>query len=185
MLSLEDIKKWRKSLEITQKELSKAAGISQSMISKMEKKNANPSYNLVLKIVEFLEKYESSKEKTNKIQAKDLMSEKITSVSPDETVKKTIELMEKTGFSQIPIIENGNQIGSISTRTTPSLLLKEKNILSDKIKNHLEPSFPEVDINTSSDEILILLKNNMAVLVKKEGKIKGIISRHNLHKLVR
>jgi len=66
MLTLEDIKKWRKSLEITQKELSKAAGISQSMISKMEKKNANPSYNLVLKIVEFLEKYESPKEKTKK-----------------------------------------------------------------------------------------------------------------------
>ena len=36
------------------------------MISKMEKKNANPSYNLILKIVEFLEKYESPKEKTKK-----------------------------------------------------------------------------------------------------------------------
>jgi len=184
MLTLEEIKKWRKSLEITQKELSKATGIGQSMISKMEKKNANPSYNLVVRIVEYLEKFETSAKKI-KITAGKLMNDKVTSVSSDDSIAKVINLMEKTGFSQLPVIENNIQIGSISTRTTPSLLLKGKNILSDRIKNHMEPAFPEVDINIGSDEILILLKSNMAVLVKKEGKIKGIISRHNLHRLVK
>ena len=54
--SIEELRKMRKNLGISQKELARISGVSQSYIARLEKGSINPTYDKVRKIFEYLNK---------------------------------------------------------------------------------------------------------------------------------
>lgn len=59
---LSEVKIRRVNYKISQQELSKRAGVSQSLINKIEAGNSNPSYKLVKKIFMVLDNLEKERE---------------------------------------------------------------------------------------------------------------------------
>ena len=55
--SVQDLGKMRKNLGISQKEIAKMVGVSQSYIARMEKGDINPTYENVKKIYSYLYSY--------------------------------------------------------------------------------------------------------------------------------
>ena len=87
-LELEDIKKMRRNLGLTQKELSVKAKVSQSIIAKIESKKISPSYDIVKRIFESLTIEKEEKETVEKI-----MIKKIFYANSTDLIKKTVGVM--------------------------------------------------------------------------------------------
>ena len=58
---IQEIKKRRIALGISQKKLANTVGASQSLIAKIESNRVNPSYDIVKKIFEYLDRMEQPK----------------------------------------------------------------------------------------------------------------------------
>src|SRR3989338_4182252 len=119
---IEEIKKIRKSLDLTQTELAKRAGVSQSIIAKIESRRIDPTFSRAKMIFEALSYFE----KKHEIKAEEIMNKKIVSIKPDENIKDAISKMKKYGISQMPVIDEHKAIGLISESSLLDALIQEK-----------------------------------------------------------
>ena len=180
-----DIRKIRKSLDVTQSQLASKSGISQSTIAKIEKETISASYATVVKLFETLE--EMKVKGRQDITAKDVASKDIISVCSTDTVHDASELMKSTGFSQLPVIDDEKPVGSISERgifeyVRGGMTMEE---LSKKpIFKIMDESYPVVNENTPIKTVTTLMSNSYAVLVAKKGKIVGLITSADMLKLI-
>lgn len=172
----------RKSLNISQKELGEELGIPQSTISRIENGTMDPPYSKFKMIYEFLES-ESRKKKQAEMTAKDIMTTKIISIRPKSTIKEAIELMYQNGISQLPIMQNGQNLGSITSKKIQKEITDKPEIIKADIALIKELPFPEVNVNWDAKAISSLLVSYAAVLVKKNDKYIGIITDSDFLKL--
>ena len=179
-----EIKKRRKGVGLTQKEIAAMAGVSQSLIAKIESGKVRPTYENVKKIVDALD----SLEREERLVAKDIMSKKVTSIKKSDKVEKAVDIMRRLGYSQLPVLERGHPIGTISEKTIVDLLSNGKdisNILNKTIRDVMEDALPTVNENESMETVSALLRTNQAALVTKGGKAIGIIAKADLFKIVK
>jgi predicted transcriptional regulator len=174
---ISEIKKERTSLGIKQKQLAKLAGVSQSLIAKLESGKIDPSYSKVRRIFEVLRNVKQSEQKT----AKEIMTKTIIAASPSENLKEIVIRMKAANISQAPVIANNMQVGSLSDQTIVNAINKY-GIRYDslKVRDVMDPGLPIVEEGSPIESIKSLLKFSPAILVSKNGKIVGIISRSNL-----
>ena len=170
---LEEIKKIRKKLGMTQTELANRAGVSQSLIAKIESGRIDPTYTKTKKIFAAL----SELEKKGEIKAEQLMTNKIISISPSTSIKEAITKMKKHQISQMPVIDEHKLVGLVSESTILDALLKSK---SAKVKEVMQESPPIVSKTTSIQVISNLLKHYPVVVVSEEGKLVGLITKSDL-----
>ena len=181
--SLSEIKRYRKRLGITQTELSKKAGISQSLIARVEAGNVDPRYSKIEKIFRALNEL-----KREEIKAREIMSKRIVGVDIDDSLSRAVELMRNYDVSQLPVFRKNRVVGSISEDvilTQISRGVDVRNMASKSVENFMEESFPSVNLNTPLSTISKLLENNKAVLVIEKGEIEGIITNADLLKVLR
>lgn len=179
---IEQIKKMRKNMELTQKELAAAINVSQSTIAKIEARSVSPSYDLIKKIFNFFD----SVEKKNQTKARDIMNKKIIHANKDSKISRAVDLMKSYGYSQLPVISGNHSVGSISEETVVSLISSGeslKKIMKKKIEEVMEDSFPVVSEDTPIIAVSALLQHTSAVIVNKKGKISGIITKSDLLKI--
>ncbi len=81
-----EIKAIRKQFGLTQSELAKKSGVSQSLIAKIEAGKVDPSYSKVRQIFNFLENLHKERE----LKAGDVMHSSIISIAPDSDIKSAI-----------------------------------------------------------------------------------------------
>jgi len=163
----------RKKLGLTQTELADKAGVSQSLIAKIENGSTSPSYLKGRKILDKLEE-EMAKNTTDK-RAKEVHSEKVLSLKRDDKIKTAIKIMDENAVSQMPVIENGSVLGGI----TESGLLRnyEKIDRELPVKKIMDPPFPIIDENAELDVVKKLLVHYPCVLTSKKGQVGGIITK--------
>lgn len=171
----------RKIIGLTQAQLAQRAGISQSMIAKIESGTINPSYSVVRRIYQILDSIEDK----NQVKAYEIMSPVIF-VKNDGTIRHVFELMKKNSISQLPVFsKDGKNLGSISEQTLLDLLLKGQTleeIMEKPVEEIMDDVFPVVNKGIPSKVIMSLLQFSAAVLVTEKGKIKGIITKADLLK---
>ncbi|HUK85371.1 MAG TPA: helix-turn-helix domain-containing protein, partial [Candidatus Acidoferrum sp.] len=102
--SLEDIAKRRRRLGLKQSDLAKMAGVSQSLIAKLEAGTIDSSYTKVKTIFDVIERLEAK----TKIQERKIVPNIVISVQKNEAILKVVKLMKEHGYSQIPVF-NGKQ----------------------------------------------------------------------------
>jgi predicted transcriptional regulator len=177
----ESLKKKRIKLGLTQSELAGRAGVSQPLIARIESGDVDPRLSTIKSIITALEDMEKSR-----IMAKDLMTFPVISLPPDETVEHAVKLMEKHGFSQLPVLENGVPVGSISENALVQAMGSRDidRISNARVRELMEDSFPAVAPGTDMGTISALLETNHAVLVMEMGKVVGVITKYNIMRLI-
>lgn len=177
---LHELRRLRKIIGLTQDELAHRAGVSQSMIAKMETGSLNPSYEVVRRIYQVL----AAAEGQTQTKAYEVMSP-VIATRVDSTIQSVVELMKKQGISQLPVFSpEDKNVGRITEQTLLDILLEGRNlkdIADDPVANIMEPVFPVVGHETPLRAITELLRFSSAVLVsQKNGHISGIITKADL-----
>ncbi len=183
---LEEFQRRRKLLGLTQNQLARRSGVSQSLIAKMERKTIDPSYGKVRKIEQTLEK-EEEKSKTT-ARARDIHSYKIVKINKSDPILKASQIMRKHSFSQLPVYDDSKIVGSISESAINNYFSEGKDIemLSKKqVGDLMEADFPKIDEDYPIEPITSLLKCSPAIMTTRKGKVVGIITRADLLKLIK
>jgi len=175
LYELKEIKRMRKRLGIGQKELAKVAGVSQSLIAKVEAGKIEPAYNKVRGIFEALESFEEKEE----VKARELMHKKIVFVGLKEKVKGVIKIMKQKGISQVPVLAGGKVCGLVSEKGILEKMV-EGDIRGMRVEEVMVDNPPIVSLETSEKVVLELLKENQVVLVAEKGEVKGLISKSDV-----
>jgi cystathionine beta-synthase len=111
---------------------------------------------------------------------KSLGIEEIVSIKEDDKVKDVLELITKTGYTQIPVLRGKQSIGAIREGRLLSKLVDDPTLYNSLIKDVMEENFPLLDAKTEISEVKKLLKENAAILVSDFGLVTDIITRYDL-----
>ena len=170
------LKKIRVQLGITQSELAKAAGVSQSLIAKLESGLVDPSFSTMKSISEALRSHIRMEGK----KAGDVMSSPVVSVQSGVSISESINLMKKSNISQIPVYSGSKLVGSITENQIVAILsgLEDpRAVLSKPISTVMQPAFPIVSKDTPIEALFSLFKFVPAVLVATGDKVEGIVTK--------
>ncbi len=175
---LQDIKKLRTRLGLRQSQLATLAGVSQSLIAKIERGRIDPAYSKVRCILSALQSAKNTEEEY----AKDVMNKEVICLAQSASVEKAVKLMKEKGFSQIPIVSNGVAIGTVTERNVMDAMVKfgHEKVAKLTVGKIMSEPLLCVRENTPCKIIAEMLKNEKAVLVTKESRILGIITKMDL-----
>lgn len=171
-----EVKKIRSQLGLTQNQLAKEAGVSQSLIAKIEAGNIDPSFSTMVSITRALRTRMNLRSK----KVREVMSSPVVFVQPYTTVKKCVELMKIKGISQLPVLSNGRSVGSITETQVLSLIGSSQNpeiLLERPVSACMQGPFPQVGSDTPVEAVTPLLSFFPAVLVVSEEKVEGIVTK--------
>lgn len=180
---LHEIERRRRNLGLSQKELAKMVGVSQSMIAKIETKRINPSYTKTKAIFDLL----VSLEKKRETKVKEILQGKVVGIQKDEPVSKATRIMNETGYSQLPVFEGSRALGSITEKTVLNQIhagRDPKELSRIPVESIMEESFPTVNEEAPLTVVSALLQYSQAVLVTKKGQIIGIVTKADLLKVI-
>jgi len=180
---LEEIGRRRRLLSLSQKELAKLSGVSQSMIAKIESGRISPSYQKTKSIFDSLENLE----RRNELKAKDVSHGKVVGVQAHDPVAKGVRVMRETGFSQLPVFSGSQVIGSLTEKIILQKLMLTPNpeeLSKLPIEKIMDEAFPTVSEETPLPMVSALLQYEPAVLVARKGRVLGIVTKADLLKVV-
>ena len=171
---LKDIKEIRKKFDLTQVELAKKSGVSQSLIAKIEAGKLDPTFSKAQKIFDALDNL-TKKEETK---CSEIMTKKIVSVSPNSLVQEVVNKMKKYAISQLPVIDKDKVVGYLSEAIVLDALMQGKKDV--KVNEIMEEVPPTIDKNASISIVSDLLKIYSMVLVMEKGKLLGLITKSDI-----
>lgn len=180
---IENIKRMRLSLGLTQSYLGKISCVSQSTIAKIESGGLDPSYSNAKKLFAALENLQRQSQKV----ARSIMNHHVISLRKTSSVFDAVRLMKEKGISQLPVIDAHKKIlGSISEKSILGKIDEKPGINFRKIcvMDILEDPFPTVSENTPATTIGHMLKDSLAIIVMKGEIMVGIITKSDLLKSV-
>jgi len=180
---LTEIQKRREKLHLTQTQLAEKAGVSQSLIARLETGTVDPRYSKVASIFRALDELRGKE-----IEAKEIMTKDVVGVKADSTIEEAAEAMKERGVSQMPVYEGENTIGSISEKNMLDAIARGINMQTfplEKVREHMDSAFPTVKQETPLSVISALLEHNKAVVVQDAGKPVGIITNADMLKVLR
>ena len=163
----------RNKLGISQRGLAQKAGVSQSVVGKLERGENVPNYKTIKAIYDAIEKEQGRERSTaEEFVEKD---KKIVSVKPSDMVKDARRLMKENDFSQLPIEEEGEYTGLVTS--TKLLDIEDKKV---KIMQLSYSPLPTIPHKTPKEHFSDLLKTHQAVLVTQNREVIGMITAADL-----
>jgi len=165
----------RKAAGLTQKELGRKAGLSQSLIARIENGTVDPRLSTLRRIVEALYPHVETRI------ASDVMHWPVTTISAQDIVRRAVDIMKEKGYSQLPVLIDGRVVGSVQEATLLERVAKSSSptaVLNGTVYNVMDRTLETVQPNAPLSEVIELLSSREpAVLVMKEGLICGIITK--------
>ncbi len=175
----EELRRLRKKAGLSQRELARLAGVSQSLIAKIEKGEVNPRISTLMRILRVLD--ESHKEES----VSKYMHIPVITVKPGTFVCDIVEIMDRYGISQVPVVDDKNRpIGTVYETTIMKTLITHKNISHLKAIDIMEDPLPTVTENASIRTVMQLLIDYPAVLVVDKNGVKGIVTKIDVIKRI-
>ena len=111
---------------------------------------------------------------------KDGRPKELISIRSTDKVKTAVELLNFRGFSQLPVIDDGESVGSIREAKLMANLLEDPSLLNRPVSKVMGPGLPTLDERTELSVVKRYLSDSPAVLVTEYGRIKDIITRYDL-----
>lgn len=106
--------------------------------------------------------------------------EEIVFVKETDTVKDVLEIINKTGFSNIPVLKGRQSIGCVKENKLLAKLVDDPLLYNKQVSAVMDESLPILDAKTEISEAKKYLKDNSAILVSDFGLITDIITRYDL-----
>lgn len=106
--------------------------------------------------------------------------EDIMFVHPDTTVKEIMQIIQETGYSNLPVMRNRESLGCIIENKLMARLLENPDLMKATAQDVWDKCFPTLDAKSDIKEVKNVLKDNTAILVSDFGRITDIITRYDL-----
>lgn len=166
----------REMAGLTQMELAKRVGVSQSLIAKIEKGKIDPKLSVVKKILDELTPLIETSET-----AINLMHSPVISAILDDKIRDVVEVMENNNISQVPVVNSqGKLVGIIYD----FILMRRLALPSSRNLRAVDvmaPLPPLVSPSTSVSQVMRLLtKHSVTLVVQGDLYPLGIITRSDL-----
>ncbi len=177
----EELRSRRETLGLRQTEIARRAGISQSMVARIEAGSVDPRVSTLNKIIAVLNNAEPKK-----ITAGQIMHTPVLSVPPQASISQAVEIFEKNNVSQLPVIERGATVGCISESVIVKAIEQQRlhHTQQFMVKDFMEPGFPTVPPDMDVESVINILQQNHAVLVTEGRIVRGVITKHDLITLI-
>lgn len=107
--------------------------------------------------------------------AEELMNKPIIWASAGEKCSQVSERMQDYAYSQLPVRENLESVGSVSVEDL--IGVEDSDV---EVRKVMGDSLPEVEPGTSRKEVAEILKDESAILVNEDGDYIGIITKSDL-----
>ncbi|MGQ9799728.1 MAG: pyridoxal-phosphate dependent enzyme, partial [Ignavibacterium sp.] len=91
--------------------------------------------------------------------------EELVFVKETDTVKDVLEIISKTGFSNIPVLKGRQSIGCVKENKLLAKLVDDPLLYNKQVSVLMEESLPILDAKTEISEVKKYLKDNSAILV--------------------
>jgi cystathionine beta-synthase len=105
----------------------------------------------------------------------------IVSVTPGQTVRQALRLMQLHDISQLPVMDGANCVGSVMDWSMSARALEDPKLLDATLSQVMDAPFPMVEDHQPAESVAkVLSKSNPAVLVRSNGKVTGIVTRSDL-----
>jgi cystathionine beta-synthase len=104
----------------------------------------------------------------------------LVTVGPETKVEEAVALLRKYNISQMPVTENDHPVGRVTENSLVRQAFENPAILEQGVRGLMEPAMPVLDATATMDEAMRQLgRGNPAVLVRRDGKMCGILSRYD------
>ena len=118
-------------------------------------------------------------------QVKDLVAlkngQELVTIDAGDTVTMAVDKITKQDVSQLPVMENGKIIGSITENHIYARLLSDPKLKEDSVKEIMQEPFPFVEMNQPIEEISTKINRQNDALMVKDGSGKlHIITKHDI-----
>jgi predicted transcriptional regulator len=173
----EDLRAERVRLGLTQERLAEEAEVSQSFVARVELGEVDPSYSTLRAIVDALNRAEM-RERT----LAEVMSEPVVSVGPGADIGDAADEMRDRGFSQLPVVDGGVPVGSVSEEDIVRALAEGQapEVAEQPVREIMAAPFPALDPDEPVDVALRMLEDRDAVLVVEGGQAIGVLTKADL-----
>lgn len=105
----------------------------------------------------------------------------LVTVDPKRTIGEAVRLMTQYSISQIPVIENGQLVGSLNDHQLLSVIVDNPDCRQAEVATCMQPAFPVVKSDALMEEVAKLInKANPAVMVELPTGDLHIITNHDL-----
>ncbi|MEX1202202.1 MAG: pyridoxal-phosphate dependent enzyme [Ferruginibacter sp.] len=116
---------------------------------------------------------------------KDLTSgrgtQKTICLAPQQTVMEAIKLMKKYDIENVPVFDNGTNVGAISESGLFTKILDNTDIKSALVADVMEKAYPEVAFETPVERLSAFInKENGAVLSKDDSGSYHIVTKYDI-----
>ena len=174
----EELKALRKRAGLTQAELARRAGVSQSLIARLEAGTVNPRLSTLVRIYNALKSYIEEEVTVDAV-----MNSPVIAVAVDERLDRVVELMWRHGISQVPVLDREDRVvGTIYERDVVEAFLKHRErALHMRAVDAMSEPLPIVPRNAKLSSVIKILRSEIpAVLVADGWKIVGIVTKSDL-----
>jgi cystathionine beta-synthase len=108
-------------------------------------------------------------------------AQKTIHISPSQTVMDAIELMKKYDIENVPVFEDGNNLGAISESGLFTKILNNADIKTALVGSVMESAYPEVAFDTPVERLSAFInKENGAVLSKDDSGSYHIVTKYDI-----
>ncbi len=115
------------------------------------------------------------------LRTKDAPEAPLRSVAPSTPVRMALSTLTSHDISQLPVMLDGECVGSVVEGDVMGAVLEDPALLDATVEELMGAPFPVVDMGLPADQLTqFLTRSNAAVLVRREGKVAGIVTRYDL-----
>jgi len=105
----------------------------------------------------------------------------LVSITSDASAQEAVKLVRKHEISQIPVLENGKNVGVVEENKIIDLLMQKADMEAMTVREVMSSALPEVDLQTDMNQISSLLTRGIpAILVKMGESTYSIITKFDL-----
>jgi cystathionine beta-synthase len=102
-------------------------------------------------------------------------------LGPGASVRQALNLMSTWGITEIPVIDGGDCLGSLSESALMARALEDGGLLERSVADVIGPPYPVVDAMLPLERLTAFLSREApAVLVRRDGKLSGIVTRYDV-----
>jgi cystathionine beta-synthase len=108
-------------------------------------------------------------------------TQKTIHIAPSQTVMEAIEMMKKYDIENVPVFNDGENVGAISESGLFTKILNNAEIKTSLVSEVMEKAYPEVAFDTPVERLSAFInKENGAVLSKDETGSYHIVTKYDI-----
>jgi cystathionine beta-synthase len=108
----------------------------------------------------------------------------LISVAPETAVRQALGFITQNNVSQVPVVAEGDCVGHLAESTLMAKVLEDTKVLDQSVQHVMDAPLPVVDAHVDLPAVTRLLSRNPAVLVRRDGKLHGIVTRYDVMRYV-